>query len=70
MSACAEQAGIEVVAVLHDAAASGTDAAAASQAVRDVVASVRTSRTPRVALRLLSTRCLAALRSPRPENPW
>jgi len=40
--ACAEQAGIELVAVLHDAAV-------ASHAVRDVVASVRTSRPSRVA---------------------
>jgi hypothetical protein len=58
--ACAEQAGIEVVAVLHDAAASGTDAAAASHAVRDVVASVRTSRPLASLPRLLSTRCVAA----------
>ena len=59
-----------VVAVLHDAAASGTDAAAASQAVRDVIASVRKLPTPRVALRLLSTRCLALRSSAPRENPW
>jgi hypothetical protein len=55
--------------VLHDAAVGGTDAAAASQAVRDVVASVRTSQpraSPEVAVHALPR----GARPPRPESRW